>query len=39
MQVRFDWFDIPEEMTIAEVCRRKAVNLVRKIHRKENLKT
>lgn len=28
MQVRFDWFDVPEEMTIAEICRRKAVNLV-----------
>ncbi|CAF1164045.1 unnamed protein product [Rotaria magnacalcarata] len=28
LKVRFDWFDIPEEITIAEVCRQKAVNLV-----------
>ncbi|CAF2762566.1 unnamed protein product [Rotaria sp. Silwood2] len=28
LKVRFDWFDVPEEMTIAEICRRKAVNLV-----------
>lgn len=28
IQVRFDWFDVPEEMTIADVCRKKAVNLV-----------
>lgn len=28
MQVRFDWFDVSQEMTIAEICRRKAVNLV-----------
>ena len=28
LKVRYDWFDVPEEMTIAEVCRRKAVNLV-----------
>ena len=28
MQVRFDWFELPDEMTIADVCRRKAVNLV-----------
>ena len=28
MKVRFDWFDVPDDMTIAEICRRKAVNLV-----------
>jgi hypothetical protein len=34
MQVRFDWFDVTEEMTIAEICRRKAVNLVRDLEKK-----
>jgi len=34
MQVRFDWFDVTEEMTIAEICRRKAVNLVRDLKKK-----
>ncbi|CAF0768923.1 unnamed protein product [Adineta steineri] len=28
MQVRYDWFDVPEEGTIAEICRKKAVNLI-----------
>jgi len=28
MQVRFDWFDVTEETTIADICRQKAVNLV-----------
>ena len=30
MQVRFDWFDVPIEETIAIVCRKKAVNLVKR---------
>jgi hypothetical protein len=30
MQVRFDWFDVSQEMTITEICRRRAVNLVNK---------
>jgi len=29
MQVRYDWFEVSEEMTVGEVCRRKAINLVR----------
>ena len=28
MHVRFDWFDVPEELSIATICQRKAVNLV-----------
>ncbi|CAF0731036.1 unnamed protein product [Didymodactylos carnosus] len=28
MSVRFDWFDITEEMSIKEICHKKAVNLV-----------
>jgi hypothetical protein len=35
MQVHFDWFDVPKEMRVAAVCRRKAVNLVIKFHNKK----
>ncbi|UJR35409.1 hypothetical protein I4U23_028166 [Adineta vaga] len=28
IQVRYDWFDVPMETTITEICRQKAVNLI-----------
>ncbi|CAF1627636.1 unnamed protein product [Adineta ricciae] len=28
LQVRYDWFDVPVEATIADICRQKAVNLI-----------
>jgi hypothetical protein len=36
MQVRFDWFDVPAEKTIADICRQKAVNLVSRFRERKS---